>query len=325
MDARRAHLDHLKWWAGEIKAPSLELFNRPFYIFGGTGFIGLWITHVLDLISEHLQVEIQVNHFNRSEVSYRTKNSRLKIRNFKWDMNYPSATFEVGNPNIFYLANNQSEKSLSKKIEINLNALRETLNNPGLQTETRFLYASSGAIYSAILQNENQSPVSEYALTKYACEKELEKFSESSKFQFTCARLFAFYGTNLPLHSNFFIGNLMRSAITKEKFIMNSTGDSIRSYLYGLDMATQMIELLSNNTNHTYDIGGTQSVKLSDLATQTSNLYGFEVEFGVDKSMSAYLPTEIVMENRFGAGKKFDFWSGFKIWHENTKFEYFCK
>jgi dTDP-glucose 4,6-dehydratase len=320
MDIRDIHLKHIKPWASDFDQNVAGLFAQPFCIFGGSGFVGLWLTHTLDLISEIFQKDIEIYHFNRSEISYQTTNKRFKMLNINWSMETPSIDFRKENPNIIYLANNQSGITLDEKIQINLKALRGILDSQVISKNTKFLYASSGAAYHSSDSGNNDLNQSEYAATKIACEKELSNFSRLSNFNFTCVRLFTFYGTQLPLDSNFFIGNLMRSAISKEKFKMISTGDSTRSYLYGLDMAMRMLELLSDNKNCTYDLGSSVALKLKDLAQQIASQYGFSIEFGSDFSESIYLPTIESAENRFGVREYFDFHTGFSIWYRLNRF-----
>ncbi|WP_256579450.1 NAD(P)-dependent oxidoreductase [Pseudomonas sp. YY-1] len=80
-------------------------------------------------------------------------------------------------------------------------------------------------------------------------------------------RCFAFSGAGLPLDAHFAIGNFVRDALWKEAVVLNSSGEALRSYLHGADLAGWLLTLLlRGESGQAYNVGSDQAISIAELA-----------------------------------------------------------
>ena len=87
------------------------------------------------------------------------------------------------------------------------------------------------------------------------------------------ARVFSVYGPYQPLRTHFAIGNFIADALGGRPVIVRGDGAPVRSYLYGADLAVALLACLVRGTpGVAYNVGGTEPIRLRDLAALIASL-----------------------------------------------------
>jgi nucleoside-diphosphate-sugar epimerase len=173
----------------------------------------------------------------------------------------------------------------------------------------RLLLAGSGAEYGAIpaafargvpehcaLACDPAKAASAYGEGKRVGEMLAALHAEIHGFEVVNTRCFAFVGPGLALDGHFAIGNFLRDALAGRPIRLSSSGQSVRSYLYGADLAVWLlILLLEAERGATVNVGSDRGVRIIDLATRVRDLVApaLPVEAGaacVGEERHLYLP-----------------------------------
>ena len=108
------------------------------------------------------------------------------------------------------------------------------------------------------------------------------------------ARVFSVYGPYQPLHTHFAIGNFIADAVAGRPVTVRGDGSPVRSYLYGADLAVALLACLVRGTpGAAYNVGGTEPVRLGDLAALVASLASPPVEvqiLGQPGTADRYVP-----------------------------------
>lgn len=143
----------------------------------------------------------------------------------------------------------------------------------------KFLITSSGGVYGDLIGKQLPfhesyngcpdplNPENAYSIGKKATEHLASLYHASFGLNTVIARGFSFVGEDLPLDVHFAIGNFIKDALFNDSINVNGDGDSIRSYLYQLDMAEWLeTMLLYGRANTAYNLGSDEYIKIKDLA-----------------------------------------------------------
>jgi len=116
-------------------------------------------------------------------------------------------------------------------------------------------------------------PASAYGEAKRASELLAAIYAEEHGFNVIATRCFAFVGPGLRLDGHFAIGNLIRDALNGGALRLATSGASIRSYLYGADLAVWLILLLLEAKGvETVNVGSDRAVRIIDLAMRVRDI-----------------------------------------------------
>lgn len=169
-----------------------------------------------------------------------------------------------------------------------------------------FVHTSSGAVYGKQPMFLERFPLdwprqklqpsdtvqNEYARAKIDTELLIESATTRGVIKGINARLFAFMGPGVPLTEHYAIGNFVYSGMHEESIKIAGDGQSVRSYQYASDMASQLIYLLSTGAAGNYHVGSTDGRKILEWA----NMVGLECDkpveiLGTDSSVATrYVP-----------------------------------
>ncbi|MBK5539804.1 NAD(P)-dependent oxidoreductase [Pseudomonas sp. TH05] len=159
-----------------------------------------------------------------------------------------------------------------------LNGARNVLDLALATGAKRVLFTGTGAQYGVISPSQ---PVPEthtsscnsllassgYAEAKRAQETLAALYADRHGLESILTRCFAFSGPGIPLNAHFAIGNFIRDAIGHEALVMQSTGQSVRSYLHGADLAVWLLTLLvRGQSGQAYNVGSDQGLSIAELA-----------------------------------------------------------
>jgi dTDP-glucose 4,6-dehydratase len=172
-----------------------------------------------------------------------------------------------------------------------LSATRRALAFAESHDIRRLLLCGSGAQYGAI-PNLNAGGVSEidslacdstksssaYGEAKRVSELLSALHAEKHGLDVINTRCFAFVGPGLVLDGHFAIGNFLRDALAGEQIRLASSGEAVRSYLYGADLAIWLLVLLLEAPRGaTVNVGSDRGIRVIDLATRVRDLVNPQV------------------------------------------------
>lgn len=142
----------------------------------------------------------------------------------------------------------------------------------------RLLFTGSGAQYGLIasgqpvpegshLACDSLQPSSAYAEAKRAQETLAALYAQRHGFEVVLSRCFAFSGPGIALDGHFAIGNFVRDALWRDELILQSSGNAVRSYLHGADLAGWLLTLLiKGEGGQAYNVGSGEGLSIARLA-----------------------------------------------------------
>jgi nucleoside-diphosphate-sugar epimerase len=258
--------------------------SKKIFITGGTGFFGLWILSGLELL-HNAGAEFEVVVLSRNPILFLANNPRwlnlewLKfqrgdVRNFQ----FLRQQFDY----LIHAATDTSQGSQSNPLSTFQDMVagtRRVLEFAVAAGIKRALFTSSGAVYggnpsaidripeSALFACDPTKVTSAYGEGKRVMELLASIYYEKYGVESVSARCFAFVGPGLPLDKHFAIGNFIHDALYSDFISIKSDGSSVRSYLYGADLAVWLLKLLvSGEPGKAYNVGSDQSVDMRVLA-----------------------------------------------------------
>ncbi len=142
----------------------------------------------------------------------------------------------------------------------------------------RVLLTGSGAQYGrlpdgiGVSESFSGACISNSASSAYAEAKRAQEtlgaiYAKEHGIDVILTRCFAFSGPGLPLDAHFAIGNFVRDALSAKAITLNSSGEALRSYLHGADLACWLLVLLTRGEcGLAYNVGSDQAISIADLA-----------------------------------------------------------
>lgn len=158
------------------------------------------------------------------------------------------------------------------------------------RTQAKILYTSSGAVYGGlehrVKETDECNPKTLYGGNKLVNENVLQKEYDN----FVIARPFTFCGRGMQNH--FAITNFVESAVHNKPLQVFNQGKAIRSYLYAVDLAVWLINLMDKGTG-IYNVGSEIPTSIKHLARLVSEQTGAKIEYVKDDFIEPapyYLP-----------------------------------
>lgn len=262
------------------------LEGRRLYISGATGFFGKNLLALLSWLYFEYGVYFEVEALSRFPGEFLKGHSWAGELPFvTWlagDMRHPWPSF--GNCDMLLHAaadtTPRSTDAWNEEFDNIVMGTQMALDFCARKKVKRLLVVGSGSQYGVILQDENgrgvadgggYSPPShhESAYSKGKNESEIlvDLFCKVMGVSAVYARCFSFVGPGLSLERHFAIGNFIRNALDKEPIRLNSTGRSMRSYLYSADLAVWLlVALVAAPDGARINVGSDKGLSLLDLA-----------------------------------------------------------
>lgn len=148
---------------------------------------------------------------------------------------------------------------------------------------TKFLFASSGAVYGEISQfvdgvkeeyigaPDPLSPLNTYGIAKRNAEHLCAVYHHQFGLKYSIARCFAFIGEDLPLNAHFAIGNFISDALNGRDILIRGNGKQIRTYLYQSELAKWLTTILLDQKDFSvYNVGSDEKISLKNTASLIS-------------------------------------------------------
>ncbi|WP_081798202.1 NAD(P)-dependent oxidoreductase [Pseudomonas sp. RL] len=194
------------------------------------------------------------------------------------------------------------------------------------QHDARVLLTGSGAQYGIFPGDSDQDKgivetfagacVSDNANSAYGEAKRAQEtlaaiYAQHYGLPIVMTRCFAFAGPGLPLDGHFAIGNFVRDALWADEIVLHSSGQAVRSYLHGADLAGWLLTLLvKGQPGLTYNVGSDDAISVAALAQRVMERIAPDKPLRIlgrpdDSSRSFYVP-DISRARRLGL----DVWTG---------------
>jgi dTDP-glucose 4,6-dehydratase len=287
------------------------LKDKEILIFGGTGFIGTWLTAALLHADQqfNLNLIIKVITRNQSKAISKFGASERDIHFYQHDLALRELGSNLTADIVFIASTPTNESTGSLNTHDLVQASRHVVSHA---TKTRsknlkkplIVHLSSGAVFGKqameyLFRNEldsvDDSSEEPYCQAKLTIEHGLRLAHANGIIDYQSPRLFAFLGPGLPLNSHFAIGNFVSDGIQKRKIVVRGNPMTRRSYLYPTDLIEILFQILQFKNPESLNVGSESGITIADLAQKVSSLTS---NLGVnylnpEREPSNYVPSTI--------------------------------
>ena len=295
--------------------------NKVFFLTGCTGFFGIWIVSTFNIAIQNLKLNIKVFVLTRDKkikkkIIYKiSKNKNIKfiygnILNFKVPNSIKKIDYIIHGATTSALETfNKQNYNLKKKIIID--GTKKILRLAKKKKCKNFFYMSSGAVYKNLnknaLLNEKSKTYSYFKLnsrdddksvlgkSKRKAEIEVINFCKKNKISFSIGRFFSFIGPFMPMNIHYAIGNFLIAKLLKKEIKLNSSGKSVRSFMYISDCIIHIFFILFNQKSGAiYNIGSDEKISILELSRLINKILPGKVDINInnkDNSKSFYVPS----------------------------------
>jgi dTDP-glucose 4,6-dehydratase len=256
----------------------MGLNGARIFVTGGTGFFGYSILSHLISLTRDCDLGISITVLSRRPGSFVVEYPEIACDPAITWLHGDIASFEFSDERFTHVIHAAVSYDNPASIVPNTRRMLDFAKHCGAG---RFLFVSSGAVYD---------PVTEYAHGKL--ESERLCFAQDVH-ESVVARCYAFVGPHMRLNGCFAVGNFMRDALSGGPIVVNGDGTSVRSYMYGSDLAAWLTAILADGVSgHAYDVGSEEAVSMRELAGIIGEITGVDVVMqGVnDSRASRYVP-----------------------------------
>jgi len=275
------------------------LRDQSILITGGTGFVGKWITEAVSLLNQKYNFNIKLYILARNIQEYKEEVPHLARQPFinliEQDVrNISNLPEEIGY--IIHAAGSPDNRKHAtnplKTIDTiyrGTHALLDAcLRLPNLN---KVVHLSSNSVYGQLPDQhyaikESQmgaldcnSVNAAYSEGKRLAETVCAIYRNQQKLPIIIARPFAFIGPYQGLEKPWAINNFIRDGILGGPIRILGNEETVRSYLYGSDLAFWLLKILANGkTGSTYNLGGEQAISLKDLAAKITSNFSQKID-----------------------------------------------
>jgi dTDP-glucose 4,6-dehydratase len=300
----------------EFEKISETYANREILIYGGTGFIGTWLTSSLLFASQKLNLNCKIKIITRNahaaKIKFGYESSNLQI--YQHDLSKSAPIQEISADFIFHAAtpSNKSTGSenshdlLSATVNAALHAITVKSNNLPVPF---VVHLNSGAIYgiqTTVLRSENdqvlKSSSNSYVQAKIQCDDILFRAKAEELINLHSPRLFAFGGPLLMLKEHFAIGNFIWDGMQNKKIEVKGNPQTTRSYMYPGDLVSILLKLPTQKSDLPINIGSETVLSMTELATTISELTSRKGVYFTNPNAEAnhYVPSTTNLEMLLG-------------------------
>ena len=282
-----------------------QLRNQSILVTGGTGFLGKWITEAVVYLNANHGYNIKLYLLARNIENFRISVPHLAKHKFVILISQDIRTLNDLPNDINYVihaaASPDSREHTSQPIKTVDTIVKGTTNILEacwrLLDLKKIIYISSNNIYGhvpssekGILENEmgyldcnNISSI--YAESKRTAEAICAAFKNKQKLPIIIVRPFTFIGPYQSLEKPWAANNFMRDALLGGPIRILGNENTVRSYLYGSDMAMWVLKILDiGRVNAIYNIGGTEAVSLNSMAKKILKNFEKKIEIQIKSS-----------------------------------------
>lgn len=284
----RLPIEDLKSISNHIKDLKTMFEGSEILLYGGTGFIGCWLTESLLHADLELNLGLKV-----TIVTRRIESAKLRFSNYVnnkvtyIEHNFATSTLQmkINSDFIFHGSTPTSNATgfISEKeiLAASRKSALHAIQSKSIKFKnTKVIHLSSGIIYGnqsmeMLARSESNYPIisaSVYGQAKLEIDKILNSAYMKGKIDFQSPRLFAFAGPNLQLNAHFAVGNFLLNGLKGEPINIRGNPKTIRSYMYPSDLVKCLLTVAVQSDYMNINVGSPEPISMMQLAKLISEL-----------------------------------------------------
>ena len=289
----------------EIARTAAHLRNKRIAITGVTGFVGSWLFEGLCYADALLNLNLEVYGYSRNTKMLNTKG---RFHTFSGDLRDAEFNFNEADIVLHFAASlptTNFEPVVESDAGTSAIILRNLLGQiKNWSTSPTVFHASSGGVYRhESTQNNSISevgvPLHDFGIHPYIddkiiTEQLLTMATQSGLVNGVNLRLFTFMGPGLALNKGYAAAHIAQSVLRNQEIVLESDGESIRSYMHPVDMVLWILSAMEVNKSplHAIHLGSQNPISIFSLANQFADLAGLSVIRGPrnDSARKSYFP-----------------------------------
>lgn len=289
------------------------LKDKAIYVAGGTGFVGTWFATLIQYLNQTLNLNVRLYllarkvDYNNSSLAHLFDDNNIifiendirRIYEIPADVNYVLHAACTPNSDIHAI---DPLDTISIIADGTKNLLE--ISNRSSELE-KFVYLSSASIYGPQAQDaENITEDSEstpsslnvlqsaYTAAKRFAEVLCTIFRSQYRMPIVIARPFSFIGPFQALESPWAINNFIYDALFGDTIKVLGNGDTLRSYLYGSDVAYWLlVMLIYGESGDIYNIGNDSEINVKSLAEKIVDFSDADKDIVLSNNPNTQLPS----------------------------------
>ncbi len=259
------------------------LGGQRIFLTGGTGFVGKSLLDYFDLVAQRHGADFEVCVLSRDPRRFLDRNPQYTglawLKFVEGDLLRLPTGLGAFTGMIHAAADTHGVASGAQWIDQIVSGTRAALDFALAHGSPRFLSMSSGAVYgpqpahlSHLAEDyggapPTTAPGSVYGQAKRLAEQLCTVYCQEQGLQTVTARCFSLVSEHVPLAGPYAIGNFIGDALAGGPLRIKGDGNTVRSYLYGLDMAHWVLTLLRQGAaGQAYNVGSDIAISIRQLA-----------------------------------------------------------
>jgi dTDP-glucose 4,6-dehydratase len=290
-----------------INIKNLEkLRNSEILITGGTGFVGTWLKEMIIYLNENFNFKTTIYLLSRNVIAKNNHTDYKYIHHIKSDVKNVKDLPNSLNYVLHAAGTPDSREHVSNSIKTIDSFYRGTQNILDLASRLpnliKIIHFSSNKIYgtnystipiaetnSTIVDYNNQDV---YAESKRITETLCKAYMSELHLPILIVRPFAFIGPFQSLDKPWAVNNFIRDAILGGPIRILGNESTIKSYMYGSDLAYYILNILAQGkVGEVYNLGSSYPTTLIELAEKIKKIIKSEIEIKVRSSKDHYNKT----------------------------------
>lgn len=262
------------------------LKDQTILVAGGTGFMGKWIAEMVSYINETEHFNITLHLLGRDARKFKEEVPHLSSKPFIHLIEQDVRNIHDLPPEVNYIINAAGTPDNREHVSQPLRTIETFYKGTQgiLDAATRLgdlkkiVHISSHLVYG---KNESEELIREsfsgkmeantvnhvYGEAKRVAETLCSIYRSNFKLPVLILRPFAFIGPYQGLEKPWAINNFIRDGILGGPIRILGNGLTVRSYLYGSDMAYWILmSLIKGQIGESYNLGSNEGISLNDLA-----------------------------------------------------------
>lgn len=299
------------WHILQHTAPLFDdLRGKSVLLLGGTGFIGCWLLEALTTINDQYGLDMRITVNARENKTFNLRAPHLARRrdlHFRrddvrqlWRGNIDDHDY------IVYLA--LGGATPLELFDCTIDGTRAALKLAA-QSGARLLVMSTGAVYgdAPYMVDERELAMVRIGNAKFAYD-DMRRAAETlctlyagEQTNVVVARGFAFVGPYLQMGA-YAIGQFIEAGLAGGPVVVNSP-QTLRSYLYGADMAIWLLHLLvRGRAGEAYNVGSSTSYSLGDVGAIVADVLRCSLTLGNEPAQqrAIYIPSTVKAQRELG-------------------------
>lgn len=286
--------------------PVLEpLRNQSVLVTGGTGFIGKWLAELTAYLNARHEYRITLYLLSRNTEAFRSAVPHLASQSFirliEGDVRNVSELPKDVSYVIHAAATPDRREHATQPLRVIETIYKGTLSVLNAATRlpvlNKFLYISSNNIYGTVFHGDEHiaeksmghldcnSINAAYAEAKRLAETVCAVYRNQQRLPITTVRPFAFLGPYQDIEKPWALNNFMRDAILGGPIRILGNKDTVRTYLYGSDMAAWLLAVLANpKPANMYNLGSEEGVSMIELSHKIAANFHNKIDIHIKSS-----------------------------------------